>query len=154
MEPKVFVVCIIVLFFGVSDSAKDLPKKCTVKREVCKKASLLKRFYYNETKRRCSSFLTCPGEGDNFYPRMLECVRDCKPRQKPAKCYKEKARRCRGDTSGATVWTYDLTQKRCERVENACKVTRNKFLSQEDCVLECNGFDKNGLQERFKNKKP
>ncbi|XP_064484495.1 papilin-like [Ornithodoros turicata] len=114
-----------------------LPEKCAVKRGECNKKSFLTRYYFNETKKRCFSFFTCLGEGDKFYPVMMECVRDCAPRQKPAKCYKEKATRCRGDMPGERAWTYDLTEKRCEKVENACDGTKNKFVSQEQCVAEC-----------------
>ncbi|XP_064485711.1 inter-alpha-trypsin inhibitor-like [Ornithodoros turicata] len=151
MEPKVFVY-IIVFLFGVSDSKRE---KCAVKRKDCDKPSFLRRYYFNETKRRCSSFYTCRGEGDNFYPRMMECVRDCKPKQKPTKCYDEKARRCRGDMPGETVWSYDLTKKRCDRAENVCYSTKNKFVSEEQCLAECFGFGRKGLLQKYKkSKKP
>ncbi|XP_064485713.1 papilin-like [Ornithodoros turicata] len=154
MEPKVFV-CIIMFFFGVSDSALGgLPGKCAVTRATCKKRSFLTRYYFNATKERCYSFFACPGEGDKFYPRMMECVRDCRPKQKPNKCFDKKAARCRGDTSKETAWTYDLKRTKCVKVDDACVDTKNKFVSQDQCAAECFGFDEKGLMAQYKNKKP
>ncbi|XP_064485710.1 actinia tenebrosa protease inhibitors-like [Ornithodoros turicata] len=152
MEAKVLV-CILVFLFGVSHSARDLPQKCTVKRQNCDQPTFLTRYYFNETKKRCLSFFACAGEGDNFYPRMVDCVKDCRPRQRPPNCFAEKRRVCTGDTFGETAWTYDLKMATCEQLQKACGVTKNNFVSREECVAECHGFDQNGLLIKYREAK-
>nr|ACB70326.1 dual kunitz salivary protein [Ornithodoros coriaceus] len=124
-------------------------KKCEEKTGTCAQRTSLLRYHFNRTIMRCASFYTCPGEGDKFYPRMMECVKDCRPKQKPPKCYAQRLTECRGDTSGGAAWTYNLDKRQCEQVSNGCPLkSANRFTTKDGCLAECFGFGKKGLIKR------
>uniref|UniRef100_A0A2R5LFU9 Putative dual kunitz salivary protein n=1 Tax=Ornithodoros turicata TaxID=34597 RepID=A0A2R5LFU9_9ACAR len=145
MEAKVFV-CILMFLLAVCHSARGIGQ-CTNKRQRCRDPTALRRYFFNEKKKKCSSFFVCAGEnGDNFYPSMIDCVKECSPGQRQPKCFRRMLAPCRGDTPGETAWTHNPKTKKCEKVENACG-GKNKFASKDECVAECFGFDnKKGQQ--------
>uniref|UniRef100_A0A2R5L5B9 Putative dual kunitz salivary protein n=1 Tax=Ornithodoros turicata TaxID=34597 RepID=A0A2R5L5B9_9ACAR len=151
MEAKVLI-CILVFLLGVSHSARGIADKCRKQRQKCPdKHTALRRYFFDQTKERCSSFFACPGEGDNFYPMMKDCVKDCRPKQRQPKCFEKELTTCRGDTPGKTAWTHVRQTKQCKEVGNACGgTTKNKFASKDECVAECFGFTKAGLQKKYK----
>ncbi|XP_064485709.1 uncharacterized protein LOC135398216 [Ornithodoros turicata] len=153
MEAKVFI-CILVFLLGVSHSAPGTTDKCESKRQVCpQEPTLLRRYFFDDTNKRCSAFFVCEGEkGDDFFPRMVDCVKDCWPTQKQPKCLENKLTECKGDSSGETAWTYDPQTNKCGNVGNACDGTKNKFSSENECRAERFGFDENGLKMKYRSK--
>uniref|UniRef100_A0A224Y2C6 Pancreatic trypsin inhibitor n=1 Tax=Rhipicephalus zambeziensis TaxID=60191 RepID=A0A224Y2C6_9ACAR len=111
-------------------------------------------YIYDNSKRRCELITVFCSNMKGFFPKLVQCVLTCNPKQGAPICAKEPADTClepRSVTSRKyTTYSYDISSGECvSRI--SCGPVRdmegkNVFLTLSMCEANCWGFDRSNVR--------